>query len=324
MENTNENVKKFIPEENSSAYTNYKVRLFSIVPPNAVLVTHNIFTGKVKVKERGLRFNFPWIRSKLVITSTVAIDYPKRKYVTSDNVYIDVDPALTVKVIDASKYEFNSTNPLEELGTKIEDVMRIFIANKSVKDMIGKKYNLVEIDSQGLLADFALRNGLQVTNLYFKSTDLPKTLVDDFEAATQQRLANERAIERAKSLKEQAIINKETAKLNAEAAAYGEKTRLTAIAKVLKDMNITPTEFAKVVSDSMWSNGNATVINKPKRNTKTKTSEQPTVKDLAENNNVDSVNSSEKNDSESQEVEQPKKRGRKRKVTEPTTDSENK
>lgn len=250
----------FIPETNSELYETYKVQVFRTVPKNAKLICQNILTGRVTVKERGFRFVLPWYRSKLVNITKKVIDYPKEKYLTKDGIYVEIDPALTVRISDPIKFEFENSNPIQELGVLVKDIIRSFIVSKNSSELIGTNYSVQEKDSAGLFDKFELRTGLHISHLFFKNIELPKELVDDYEKAKAQELENKRAIAEANSKKEQARINSEAKKIAADAEAYRQAVILKETISLLKQNGYDEKTISEVIKTLLISGSNANVI----------------------------------------------------------------
>lgn len=250
----------FIPNSNSELYKNYKVKVFRMVPKNAKLICQNIFTGKTKVKESGFRLILPWNRSKLVNITKTVIDYPKERYLTKDKIYVEIDPALTVRISDPEIFEFENTNPIQELGVLVKDVIRSFIASKDSSELIKNNYSVEVKDPQKLFGNFERRTGLHIGHLFFKNVELPKELVDDYEKAKTQELENARAIKEAEGKKKQAEIDLETKKIIADAEAYRQATILRETISLLKAQGHDDKAILEVIKTLLISGSNANVF----------------------------------------------------------------
>ncbi len=250
----------FIPEINSELYKSYNVKLFRMIPKNAKLICQNVLSGKVIVKNSGFRFVLPWYRSKLVNVTKTVIDYPAEKYLTNEGIYVEIDPALTVRIADPYKFEYENTNPIQELGILVKDVIRSFVESKCAQELIGRNYSIDEKDPGNLFNAFEDRTGLHVSHLSFKNIKLPQALVDDYEKAKTQELENKRAIAEANSKKEQAVINAEAQKISAEAEAYRQNTILKATITVLAENGYDENVISEVIKTVLISGSNANVI----------------------------------------------------------------
>lgn len=231
MENENIEEKEitkgfFIPEEeNINNYTEYKFKLFRVVPPNAVLVQRNVFTGRLSVKNPGLKFILPWMKSRFVSIASKNIDYPKEEYKTSDGIMVNVDVALTISIINPKKYELANLNPLQELGVLTKSIMRQFIASKSEFDLTHNAYKLKDIDIDGDYNEFANKYGIRVISGYFKNIELPKSLLDDYEKQAMQDKENKRRLSEAQNLLEVASLEARKLEISSKAEAEA-RTRL--------------------------------------------------------------------------------------------------
>lgn len=255
-------MKKNVEKQNSNLelYRNYKIKLFRMTPKNAKLICQNIFTGKLIVKESGFRLVLPWYRSKLIDITKTVIDYPVEKYLTKEGIYVEVDPALTVRVVDPIKYEFENVNPIQELGILVKDVIRSFVESKLANELIGSNYSIEQKDPSGLFINFESRTGLHISHLFFKNVTLPKELVDDYEKAKAQELENKRAIAEANSKKEQAKINAEANKIIADAEAYRQAVILKETIELLTQSKYDKKTILEVVKTLLISGSNANVI----------------------------------------------------------------
>ena len=250
----------FIPQINSELYKNYKVKIFRMAPKNAKLICQNILTGKVVVKNSGFRFILPWYRSKLVNITKTVIDYPIEKYLTREGIYVEIDPALTVRIVDPIKFEYENTNPIQELGILVKDVIRSFVEGKYTNELIGLNYSLEQKDPGRLFEAFEERTGLHISHLFFKNVKLPKELVDDYEKAKAQELENKRAIAEANSKKEQARINAEAKKITADADAYRQAIILKETISLLNQSAYDEKAILEVIKTLLISDSNANVI----------------------------------------------------------------
>ena len=78
--------------------TTGKIRLYTNIPPNALLVGHNIFTKNPKIYSKAL-FHMPWFESRFVSLETQNLDLPEKRYeVDGKGIEIVVDAAVSYKV----------------------------------------------------------------------------------------------------------------------------------------------------------------------------------------------------------------------------------
>ena len=224
-------------------YSEYKVKFYRAVPPNTKLVCRNRFTGNITIKNSGFNITMPWIESKFVSVASRAIDYPKEKYKTKDGIELEIDIAIPISIVDPYKYETQSVDPLKELGIATRDILRVFVANKTEAELVGKKHTKADVDSGNIYATFEEKYGIKVNDIHFKSIDLPQSLKDDFEKKLVQERENERAKAEAHARKLiaeiEADIKKIEMKATTEAIAERAEKYLEAIDK---DKKLSPLE----------------------------------------------------------------------------------
>lgn len=115
------------------------------VPAKCVLVCKNILFKTKYTKENDLRINLPFVRAKLVEIASRTIGIDANDKVTNkclDGFEISVNPAITIRVVDAEKYLFKSSNPEAGLTVKLEQVLKNLIATKNSDELIGLEINL--------------------------------------------------------------------------------------------------------------------------------------------------------------------------------------
>lgn len=216
----------FIPEDEiADNYVEYKFGIFRVVPPNAVLVQRNVFTGKLTVRTPGLKVILPWMKSRFVSTASKNIDYPEEEYKTSDGIMVNLDVALTISIINPKKFELANLNPLQELGVLTKSIMRQFIASKSEYELTHNAYKLNNIDIDGDYKEFTSKYGVEITSCYFKNIELPKSLLDDYEKQAMQDKENKRRLSEAQNLLEVAELEAKKLEISSKAEAEA-RTRL--------------------------------------------------------------------------------------------------
>lgn len=165
------------------------------VPPNAILVKENRFTGKITfARGAGFKKVLPFIhRTHFVLASKVNVDYEKIKYPTKDGVDASVDFALFIRISDPSKYKINSAKPMEDLKITICELIKNYVRSVTYDQLSRAKFDLKAIDRDGSLKKFEELNGIEVTGGKFKQIELPehlKRLYDDkVEAGKRQEVA---------------------------------------------------------------------------------------------------------------------------------------
>ena len=77
----------------------FKVRMYTNIPPNAVLVGNSIFTKKPKIYSKAL-FHMPWFQSRFITLETQNLDLTKEKFeVGSKGLEVISDLAISYKVL---------------------------------------------------------------------------------------------------------------------------------------------------------------------------------------------------------------------------------
>jgi len=243
----------FIPEGvEEENYILYKTKLFRVVPPKTVLIKKNVFTGTLKATTPGLKVVMPWYKSKFLSTASKNIDYPEESFKTDDGIFVNVDPALTVKVTNPVKFELENLNPIQELGVLAKSVLRSFIASKTESDLTHNRFTLEDIDPRpqdqngnvypSQFEQFAQKYGITVTECYFKNIELPQSLKDDYEKAKAQEKENARLLAKAQNALQVAEIEAQTLAIESQAKAKAnaliQSTQLERLIEVLTNSNM--------------------------------------------------------------------------------------
>lgn len=253
--NENEHVGKPI-----DYFKEYKIKIFRAVPPNVALICKNIFTGKPFVKNSGLAILAPWVESKYVSLAQNTRDYPKIKYKTLDGIEVNVDIAITFAIVDPIKYEFNNNDIFQQLGIITQDMLREFIASKNVDELIGGKHNMSSFDTTNEYVSFGDSNGIRISNVYFKSINLPQSMIDDYEKKKSQEMENKRLLEEAQARRERALIDAETQKILGEVANKLKADELEQILKIFEDDKLTSIQKLDLVKSKILSSSNANLF----------------------------------------------------------------
>lgn len=252
-------------------FSRYKIRLFGALPPNIALICRNILTGNVYVK-KGIYFTFPGlIQSKKVSLAENTIDYSKEKYKTIDDIEVTVDLAIAFSVSDPIKYEFNNNDPMQELRIKTQHLLRQYVASRTVDEMVKGNHPLSLFDSNKEYIDFEQRFGIHISDVYFKTVELPQSMKDDYEKQKVQERENARLLAEAQTKKAVAILEAEARYESAQKDAETNKILGTAanvvqadeIKKILENivnMNATPAEKLELVKAQLLSKGNGNLF----------------------------------------------------------------
>ena len=216
-------------------FSQYRIRIFKAVPPNMALICQNIFTGRPFVKNSGLVILMPWVKSKMVSLARNTIDYPKEKYRTSDGIEVTVDLALVFSILDPVKYEFNNNDPMQELKTKTQDMLRQYVASKTADEMITHRHTLSDFDSNRDYDIFTYETGIKINEVSFKTVELPQSMKDDYEKQKVQERENARLLAEAQNKKAVALIEAEARLAEARIDAETNKILGTVANTVLAD-----------------------------------------------------------------------------------------
>ena len=249
------------------------------IPKNSVLVVTNKYSGKnVEVRgngEGGWTVIAPWKSGKLVSLAVRNFDYPKETFEDSFGQDVIVDLAITVKIVDPIKYQYNNENPEKELSQLISSCMRVLISQSTydylkknnfsipndkeyqinnnfvwmctgINDADGQPMGHQVVDSFELelinirerLNKFAQKYGLAIEDFYCKSVDQTKDIQETYNKKIKAEKEAEELLIKKESEKKQALIDAEIKKVNAEAAAHAEKVKLKALLEVMNDTNI--------------------------------------------------------------------------------------
>lgn len=250
--------------------TEYKIAIFRRVEENHRVIKQNVFTGKkYNVENSGLKVFAPWYATKEVIISKRNIDYPKKKFMTftgtrdgknETGILMEVDAAITVEITDPRNYEIASQNVEQELFVLLEDILRVFVAKHTPEELMNNKYNIKDIDprntnaikleeQESRLDKFEKRYGLRVSQIYFKSIELPATLKDDYEKTKIQEIENQRK-------RAEAEANKDVKKIETEA-------RVDAWTKIVENLvktGLSTDQIVDMLNTENLANSNANVI----------------------------------------------------------------
>ncbi len=249
-------------------FSQYKIRMFKAVPPNMALICQNIFTGRPFVKTSGLVILMPWVKSKMVSLADNTIDYPKEKYKTVDGIELTIDLAITFSISDPIKYEFNNNDPMQELKIKTQDMLRQYVALRTVDEMTNGRHTLNDFDSNRDYASFAVNNGLEIKNVYFKNVELPQSMKDDYEKKKVQEMENAKLLAEAQTKKAVAMLEAEARYESAKKDAEANKILGTAanvvqadeIKKIIENIVNMDANQLELVKAQLLSKGNGNLF----------------------------------------------------------------
>lgn len=277
--------------EEKDLYEVYITRIFRVIPKNSVLITRNKFNGKsVSIVGGGFAFLSPFRESKLVSLAIRNFDYPKQNFEDSNGQDITVDLAVTVKIVDPIKYEYENTDVEAELKQLLESIMRSLIKKHTYEDLSKNRFELpaynenstpsmilhpVNIDEEMInarviLDEFAERNGLAIMNLYNKSIEQDPRIQEAYnKEVIARREAMALKVQKDAEL-ERTKTDYEISKIKAEAEAYLVESKYKALinavsglpkqkqAEILKIFSLDPKSNANIF---MTLDGDASVKN---------------------------------------------------------------
>lgn len=284
MENKKQNAQNIDP------YKVYITKVFRVIPKNAVLITRNKFNGnRIKVKTGGFALIPPYSESKLVSLAVRNYDYEKQEFEDRNGLDLTVDLAVTVKIVDAIKYEYENKNVEAELKQLIDSLMRSLIKKcvyeelsaarielaktsidindmpKSPKEQlqVGTRTSYPKTFSGELLKirdeldKFATRYGLVVVDLYTKSIQQSAAMQEAYNKQVIAMKEREAALIAKEGEKERAKIDAEIAKIKAGTDAYAIAQLYKSVNERIKDLPMDrQAEILKVFSASLKGNPN--------------------------------------------------------------------
>ncbi len=251
--NQNQNPQQGQPQS-SNDITEGVVGFFRTISGTKTKIVYtNIFTGEIKVKSRGIFFNFPW-KSRPV---RISLDQHKIDTVcgrtttlgTGGNTVgpeIDYDTDYFVKIVDPGKFMdvAYSTSPEQIkknigdiLDQKIQDYIRsheydTLIRQSSIDfmDEIGKRTNTGAFPTGTLNQELLEHYGMEVSKITFKVRP-PKELLEEATKAKQAELATKTAENERKRREIEAQADADVTRIKAAAVAEQERLKGEAIAK---------------------------------------------------------------------------------------------
>lgn len=262
MENNNILSKDYlIPDvNNKEEYQNYKVRIFTSVPENTVLLCKNKITGRYYTLGSGFKIVAPWVETKFVSLATKPIDYPKEVYKTSDGIEVTVDLAISVKITDAVKFERDSQAPLTELGVVAKDLMRIYIAQKEADEIYTTRVTKSNLDPENRLAEFEEKTGLKVEKIYLKNIELPRSIVDDYEKKKEAEKKRDIAKIEAEEQEIRANANAKVTRIEGEAHAAVKAKEIDYIVETLIAKGLTKNQIIDYMAKTIFAKEGTQVI----------------------------------------------------------------
>ena len=115
-------------------------------------------------------------------------------------------------------------------------------------------------DTTNEYVSFGDSNGIRISNVYFKSINLPQSMIDDYEKKKSQEMENKRLLEEAQARRERALIDAETQKILGEVANKLKADELEQILKIFEDDKLTSIQKLDLVKSKILSSSNANLF----------------------------------------------------------------
>jgi len=138
-----------------------------------VVLTLGRYTG---IREPGLRIVIPIFQRliKVDVRST-PIDVPKQEIITKDNVTVNVDAVVYLRVIDASKAVLETTNYIYATSQFAQAALRDVTGNADMDELLSKREEISEkikeiVDSE------TDKWGIDVENVKVQNIELPQDM----------------------------------------------------------------------------------------------------------------------------------------------------
>lgn len=138
-----------------------------------VVLTLGKFTG---IREPGLRIVVPIIQtvSRVDVRST-PIDVPKQEIITKDNVTVNVDAVVYLRVIDSGKAVLETTNYVYATSQFAQAALRDVTGNADLDELLSKREEISEkikeiVDSE------TDKWGIDVENVKIQNIELPQDM----------------------------------------------------------------------------------------------------------------------------------------------------
>lgn len=269
--------KKIYNEIFSEGYTR---KFFVLVPPEHQLIQRNYITNSFSIKNSGLRFVAPFNESRIVDMRERFLDYPPFKFMTADNTIVEIDIAISTKLINGD----NSKETLHNIKSAMYDNKNIFeYIYFTIQDRLNPLFKSLTYDEIVKL-NLSDRNYNELKELYSSLEELEKEYKIKVTKITKEKVIMNEELKRAYEAKELthkknlAILDSaaakvevaqkeaETIKIKAEAEAFAKMKQnevKTDLIKKLLDAGISYPEIAeylKIVEISNNSNAKLTAF----------------------------------------------------------------
>lgn len=138
-----------------------------------VVLTLGRFTG---VRQPGLRIVIPIFQKMIKVdVRSTPIDVPKQEIITKDNVTINVDAVVYLRVIDASKAVLETTNYIYATSQFAQAALRDVTGNADMDELLSKREEMSQkikeiVDSE------TDKWGIDVENVKIQNIELPQDM----------------------------------------------------------------------------------------------------------------------------------------------------
>lgn len=215
-----------------------------------VVLTLGKFTG---IRQPGLRIVVPIIQQLIrVDVRSTPIDVPKQEIITRDNVTVNVDAVVYLRVIEASKAVLETTNYIYATSQFAQAALRDVAGNVDLDDLLSKRE---EISQQ--IKEIVDRQtdqwGIDVENVKVQNIELPqdmkRAMAKQAEAERERRavvISADGEKQAAKAVAEAAqMLSKVTGGINIRTLQTLEKI---AVEPSQKTVVVVPSELTNTVA----------------------------------------------------------------------------
>lgn len=138
-----------------------------------VVLTLGRFTG---IRQPGLRLVVPLIQqmTKVDVRST-PIDVAKQEIITRDNVTVNVDAVVYLRVVDAAKAVLETTNYIYATSQFAQAALRDVAGNVDMDDLLGKREEISQ-QIKEIVDKQTDQWGIDVENVKIQNIELPQDM----------------------------------------------------------------------------------------------------------------------------------------------------
>ncbi|KAK9914613.1 hypothetical protein M0R45_038382 [Rubus argutus] len=205
-----------------------------IVPEKRAFVIHRF--GKYhRTLDSGIHFLIPIVDKIAFVHSLkeVVVDMPNQSVFTKDNVRIEIEGAIYLKVEDYKRASYGSEHPFDASITLAQDITRSVIANLSLDKTLSERENLNDRIVRELNDSCKQEYGLKCIRCVIKKITPPEKVKESMELQADAERKKRVKILDSEGEKEAAINKAEGEREAAFLAAEGELARADATSKGL-------------------------------------------------------------------------------------------